>query len=447
MARTAGFNMLGTAAGGLGGALLARAVGPSVRGEYAAITAWLGIALMIGEIGQPAALCFYVASDPRQGRDYLATSRAMMLVTGGLALTASMFLAPVLGHGQPGLTTGYRIAFSTSIVAFAATAYTFSLQAKDLTQWNRARTAQPVLAMIAIAVAWRLRLLDLNVALVILAGTLAIQMCWGYWCCKAADLTAGRVRTTLARPLARYGLAQITSLTPGTLNLYLDTLVLSQTVPPAALGQYAIAVSVSLLPVPLVCAVGYVAFPRLAAQRGTGQDTDQLQRIAVLGSAVIATAMLLPLAVSATWLIPLVFGAGYRDAVPLLWILAPGSVFLACGQVVSDLLRGRNRPLIVAWAQGLAAVFTVGLLIALLPLVGVFGAAIASTVAYAIALAAMLHYLRRLPADQEPAGQGRPAGHPEASNPTSTPRPACHRRHGQGRSKVRMRRKETLPRR
>jgi O-antigen/teichoic acid export membrane protein len=107
--------------------------------------------------------------------------------------------------------------------------------------------------------------------------------------------------------------------------------------------------------------------------------------------------LLVPFAAVAYWLVPLVFGASYRGAVPLLWILTPGAVFLACGQVTGDLLRGRNRPIVVAWSQGLAAVFTVVLLIALLPLVGVYGAAIASTVAYGIALAAMLRCLWRLP--------------------------------------------------
>ena len=107
----------------------------------------------------------------------------------------------------------------------------------------------------------------------------------------------------------------------------------------------------------------------------------------------MATAVLLPVAASAYWLIPEVFGPAYRGAVPLLWILTPGGIFLACGQVVGDLLRGLGRPGLVAAAQGLAAVFTVILLVALLPSTGVAAAAIASTVAYAVALAAMLHWL------------------------------------------------------
>ena len=123
-----------------------------------------------------------------------------------------------------------------------------------------------------------------------------------------------------------------------------------------------------------------------------------MQRMAVLASAGLASAILLPLAGVAHWLVPLVFGTGYRGAVPLLWILTPGAVFLACGQVVGDLLRGRNRPIVVAQAQGLAAVLTMILLFTLLPLMGVAAAAIASTVAYGLALAVMTHQLWRLPA-------------------------------------------------
>jgi O-antigen/teichoic acid export membrane protein len=82
--------------------------------------------------------------------------------------------------------------------------------------------------------------------------------------------------------------------------------------------------------------------------------------------------------------------------VPLIWILTPGGIFLACGQVVGDLLRGMNRPNFVAGSQWLAAIFTVVLLYALLPSCGVAGAAIASTVAYGVALAAMVRCLWRM---------------------------------------------------
>ena len=111
LARTAGFNALSVATAGLGGVILARAVGPAVRGEYAAVTLWFGFALMLGAMGQPAALCFHVARDPERARQYVATSRAMMLGTGTLAVIVGILLAPVLGHGQPKLILAYQLAF------------------------------------------------------------------------------------------------------------------------------------------------------------------------------------------------------------------------------------------------------------------------------------------------------------------------------------------------
>ena len=395
--RTAGFNFASTSAAGLAGIILARKLGPAVRGEYAAITAWFTFLQMLGAMGQPAALCYHVAADPLRARDYAATSRAMMLATGSVALAAGFFLAPLLAHGNPTETLGYRTAFSISIVGFVAASYTFALQAYDLRKWNVVRVSQPVLSLILVVVLWWLRLITLENALLVLAGTLLLQLAWSYRCCRRAGLAPGHARVSLIRPLASYGVAQIAAMTPAALNAQLDQLILSQTVPAADLGRYAVAVSLSLLPIPMVSAIGNVAFPRLAAQRTVTDATYRVQRIAILGSAGLAAAILLPLALVAPWLLPFVFGASYRGAVPLLWILTPGSVLLASGQVVGDLLRGRNHPIVVAWSQGLAVVFTVILLLALLPLLGVAGAAVASTIAYGVALGAMLRALWRLP--------------------------------------------------
>ena len=413
--RTAGFNMASAAAAGLGGVLLARTLGPTVRGEYAAISAWFGIALMVGGMGQPAALCFYVSRDPLRARQYVATSRAMMLVTGVLALGAGVSLATILSRGNTEVATGYRIAFGTSIVAFVGASYTFSLQARDLHRWNVVRVSQPVLSVVAMGVLWYLQLLTLFSALYVVAATMALQLLWAYRCCRLTGLAPGQPKISLVRPLSAYGMAQIAALTPAALNANLDQLVLSQTVAPADLGRYAIAVSLTSIPIPLVASIGNVAFPRLAARRAVTDATRRLQLLAVLCSAGLATAMLLPLAAAAYWLIPLAFGDPYRGAVPLLWILTPGAVFLACNQVVGDLLRGRNHPAVVAWAQGFAAVFTVVLLIALLPVVGVAGAAIASTISYGLALGVMLRSLWRLPKHARGSGHTVPAASENAA--------------------------------
>jgi O-antigen/teichoic acid export membrane protein len=363
VASTAGFNLAATAVGGLGGIIIARVLGPTVRGEYAAVTAWMGVLQLVGGMGQPAAVVYYVAREPPRARDYVATSRTMMLATGFVALVVGVLLAPVLGHGLPALTAGYRIAFGALIVAFVGGSFTASLQARDLHRWNVVRVIQPVLGLIAIVVLWRLRRLTLDGVMVVIAAAMLLQLVWAYRDCRHTGLVPGRARVALVRPLLSYGIVQIAALTPATLNADLDQLVLSQTVSAADLGRYAVAVSISLLPMPLVFAIGNVAMPRLAATREVTGATRQLQRLSVLASAGLAVAVLVPLAAVSYWLVPLVFGAAYRGAVPLLWVLTPGSVFLACGQVTGDLLRGRRQPAVVAWAEGIAAILTVALLL------------------------------------------------------------------------------------
>ena len=421
VAQTAGFNVAAVAAGGLGGIIIARAVGPTVRGEYAAVTAWMGVLQIVGGVGQPAAVVYYVAREPSRAREYVAASRVMMLVTGAVVLVVGFLLAPVLAHGVPAMTLGYRIAFGTLIVMFVGGSFTASLQAWDLHQWNVIRVMQPTACLIAIVVLWRLRRLTLDDALIVIAGSAVLQLIWAYGYCRRTGLAPGRARVALIRPLAAYGAAQIAALTPATLNAQLDQLVLSQTVPAADLGRYAIAVSISLLPMPLVGAIGYVALPRLAAQREITGTTRRFQRLSVLVGAGLAVATLVPMAAVSSWLVPLVFGPAYHGVAPLLWILTPGSVFLACGQVTGDLLRGRGEPKVVAVAQGIAAIFTVVLLFALLPLVGVYGAAIASTIAYGVALVAMLRSLSR-----QPPAPGRHRRTSQNSLPSPGRRPAGH---------------------
>ena len=274
--QTAGFNLAVTVAGSLSGLIIARATGPTVRGEYTAVTSWLGITLMIAELGQPIALCFYVAKDPRRARSYVATSRTLMISTGAVAVMAGMVLAPVLGRGHPGLTTAYRIAFACLLISCVADSYTFALMGHVLHLWNKARISQPLTALAAIMVLWRLGVLTLDAALLVLLGSLLAQLGWSYLACRRTQLVPGRFDARLVRPLVGYGSAQIVAVAPASVNAYLDQLVLSITVSPADLGRYSIAVSITLLPAPFVSAIGYVLFPKTGGskQPNCGHPSD-----------------------------------------------------------------------------------------------------------------------------------------------------------------------------
>jgi O-antigen/teichoic acid export membrane protein len=94
-------------------------------------------------------------------------------------------------------------------------------------------------------------------------------------------------------------------------------------------------------------------------------------------------------------LIPVVFGQGYRPSIQLFWIMAPSGIFLAVNQVVGDLLRGRGQPLAVAFSQGISAALTAAMLLTLVPVLGVTGAAITTTVTYGVTTVSLLLALRQ----------------------------------------------------
>jgi len=359
-------------------------LGPTIRGDYAAITAWYAAALVAGELGQPAAICYFVARDPDRARHYVTTARNLMFVSGVLVAIAGWFLAKELTNGQSGVTFGYRLMFAACPAIYIAASYLFSLQARAISQWALVRALQPGLYLVGAVGLALSGYLNLQSVLVTLVASTVLQAVVAREVCRRRGLTGGRSKTWALRSLLRYGLTQILANSPTTINVTLDQMWLSQTVSAADLGRYAIAVSLTSLAYPLVTPIGSVLFPRIAAEGKDSAASRALQYRALLMSAMISAGMMVALALVAPVVVRTLFGPKYQAAVPLVWILCPGGVLLNCNQVLGDLLRGRNQTVWVALGQGAGAIATVGLLVMLIPPFGVTGAAIATSVSYAV---------------------------------------------------------------
>lgn len=375
------------------GLMIARAVGPLERGDYAAVTAWFGVFLIIGEVGQTAATTYFSSRWPERAPTVLATSRTLMTMTGVVATAVGLLLAPRLAHHAHDVTVGYLVVFASCLPSFVGASYTFTLQARSLNDWLIARIAQPLTYFASIAVAWVTGHLTLVFACAALAATVTLQTVIAYVLCRRHGLHRGRFDKELVSPLLRYGASQAASQSPTIVNARLDQIVLAQMSRTTDLGHYAVAVSLTSLASPVVASIGNVLFPRLA---GSNDAAERLrhERSAIAASGLLAAAICGVIAASATWAVPFLFGSQYHAAVKMVWLLAPGGAFLAIGLTASDLLRARGMPGTVALSQGLAMIATVVLLWLLLPPYGAVGAAVTSSVAYAVALVVMLVGLR-----------------------------------------------------
>ena len=146
---------------------------------------------MVGEIGQQAAIVYYVARDPRRARDYVATSRAIMIVTGTVAAVAGFLIAPTLSHDHPGQTFAYRVLFACAPVAFVAASYLFALQARAIRRWVVTRAIQPTVYLALIVALVVGRRLTLDAAALVVVTSIVVQAIVARHFCAQAGLLRG----------------------------------------------------------------------------------------------------------------------------------------------------------------------------------------------------------------------------------------------------------------
>jgi O-antigen/teichoic acid export membrane protein len=176
------------------------------------------------------------------------------------------------------------------------------------------------------------------------------------------------------------------------LTARLDLLMLPAFVAAASLGYYSVAVSVASMVAVLFGNLQMVIFP-VAASSSREHAADVVERGLRLtlfggGASVIALALCAPV------LIPFVYGHQFAAAIPALWLLLPGIVFWSSSSILGSGLQAANRPGLASVAQLAAMMVTVAGLVLTIPRFGIEGAAATSSVAYGLAFAMSLAFLR-----------------------------------------------------
>ncbi len=165
------------------------------------------------------------------------------------------------------------------------------------------------------------------------------------------------------------------------LNYRVDVYIVAALAPLGVLGLYSVAVAGAESALALTHAASLATAPRLGTleRSEAGAFAARCSR----NSLFVATVACGAIAVAAPWAVRLLFGAAYEPIVPALRVLLLGVVALSVGGVIANyfmLNLGRARvPLTTA---GLSALLCAGLAFALVPRIGMLGAAIATSAAY-----------------------------------------------------------------
>ena len=361
--------------------LLARSLGVAGRGEVAAASAPFQLATAAATFGLPEAITYFVARGARP--------RATLLQALRFAAVSGVAVAAVVVAASGWLSGGdddvqRLIVLGAAAVVPALLVGLLRGAAGGLQRWGlvaRERITSALLrfGLVLVLVATdQLTTLTATVVVVLspVAGAVSYLDLRRDLRRSAGDgAHAGEPGTTEPPPLVRYGSRVWVGAVAGVLLLRLDQAIMAPLSDVTELGLYAVAASVSEVPLITTGAMREVIFAADAA----GESDTRLAataRVSALAAACIGglVCLTLPLWFTA------IFGSEFDDARAVALVLTAAVVLGAPGSIVSAGLSARGRPGLRSTCLVVATAVNLGLLVLLVPDHGAMGAAVATLV-------------------------------------------------------------------
>jgi O-antigen/teichoic acid export membrane protein/peptidoglycan/xylan/chitin deacetylase (PgdA/CDA1 family) len=374
------------------GVIIARALGPAGKGAYALVVQIVGVLVVMLGLGLDTANIHFVARREVSARRATANSLWLLLLTGSVATVVCLLLISGPLAPEPAYPVSMSIAgaalfvFTTMFVWLGAVAVGLS----GLKPRAIAGMASVTIVLSGAAVLWAL---DALTPLVLVAFGAVGQLV-----AVVVVLVQERGRMLAFVP-SRSALRRMVSYSTRSyfvnlvryLHLRVDILVLGWLTAAATVGVYSVAVSLAEVARYAPSVVSQAVFARASQLRP--EDSSELSArmsrltvVFVLGSALFF-AVLTPLLVSVT------FGASFAGAVPLLYVLLPGVVFMSVAEVPSSYLFSQG---VIYWrASAVILVLNVVINLIAVPQIGAMGAALASTTTYSLYMAVIIFLARR----------------------------------------------------
>jgi O-antigen/teichoic acid export membrane protein len=176
-------------------------------------------------------------------------------------------------------------------------------------------------------------------------------------------------------------------------NYRFDVFVVNYFLGASNVGFYTIAVSLGEIIWFIPNAVAGVLFPRTASS--TPEAANCFTPIVFRHTFLLTTFSAVFLFIISRTTILLFFGEQFISSLLPLWILLPGIIMLSLSKILMGDLNGRGLAQYGSYSSGISLIITLTLDILLIPRIGIVGAALASTVAYATKMVIVIYLFLR----------------------------------------------------
>jgi O-antigen/teichoic acid export membrane protein len=372
--------------------LLARQLGPSGRGSLAVAFSFAQILAQLGSLGLATANPYFAA-----------TRRADV----GALVSTTLWFAGVVGFALAGLGAALYAVFPDVIggIDWATLAIASGivpamlagillqgifLGEQRIVEYSAVEAVQVLATFVALvftAVALDLTPTKaLGIMLVTAWAAVAVMLLL----LRADRPFLRRPDYGLARRLLKYGVRIYAATILAFLVIRFDILLVNGYLGSANAGIYAVVAGLVEGMYLLPASIGVIVFARIAGGTPTTMTLEVFRVIAVLYG--ILCLISIPLAEPA---IDIMFGSEFSQAVELYYWIVPGVYALGMVTIISNHLAGRGFPIeaVIVWVIGLSV--NVAMNVLLLPERGLYIAALASSVSYAILLALHMLLLKR----------------------------------------------------
>lgn len=354
--------------------ILAWVLGVGGRGELAAATAPLMLLVSVAAFGIPESLSYHTASRLLPPRVSLLRAIPLLWGTGAVAVLLTWIFAPALADQEDDLA--FMIIVAACALPFSLSVAALRGVAGGMHQWKRVNLEKYLTAsfrLLGIAVPALLDSLTLMVAVVVMAYSPLVGG-FAYLGLRFRGLL-GKSKPRPTAQLLRYSAHVWIGAMSGVLLMRMDQLLMLPLAGAVQLGLYAVAVNVAELLLVLNNAVRDVLFSADAAQR----NDDRIHRAARF-NLIVTTAVATPIALTAPWWFPIIFGESFRTALPVVEILIVATVLGIPGSVAGSALSARGRPGLRSRSLIVASLVNLAGILVLVPQFGAVGAACATLV-------------------------------------------------------------------
>jgi O-antigen/teichoic acid export membrane protein len=368
------------------GIIVAWWLGAEGVGQLAVINVAVATVVQLGSFGLPSSNTYLIAQDQARFRAAAINSLIFALGAGAILAVALSFLAS--------FRPDWFGFVSTDLIRIAAISIPFQLltliglnillAVGKVREFNLLDLAGQSFVLInAVLVLLLLkRGLAALVALNTLASILVSVVIAALLVVSAKNLAQSKWRAdmTLLRRMITYGLKFHVSILAGAIIIRADLLVVNHFRGAAEAGVYSVASQFALLLMLLPGVIATLLFPRVTSEQDArGETTCLVSRYTTFIMFLCCLA-----AVPFSLLLPIVYGPAFADATRLLLILLPGVYLMGLESVLVQHFNalGVPRAIPIYWLATL--VLNLVLVFALVPRFGAQGAAIASSISYAV---------------------------------------------------------------